>query len=232
MRKNKYSPEVKLQVCEAYLKGTYTMPEICQMFNILYDKYGWAPVYTWVRQYMANGTDAFLYKHKNKAYSKELKLTAVEEYIDGKGSILEICLKHGISDSKVLRKWISLYNSDIELKDYNPKQEVYMAESRRKTTIDERKDIVKYCIDHNRDYKGTASKYDISYSQVYNWVRKYDVDGTDGLMDKRGCHKADDEVDELEKLRRENKRLKRQLEEKDMTVELLKKVKEFERRRF
>jgi transposase len=51
-------------------------------------------------------------------------------------------------------------------------------------------------------------------------------------MDKRGCHKADDEVDELEKLRRENKRLKRQLEEKDMTVELLKKVKEFERRRF
>lgn len=232
MRNNKYSPEVKLQVCEAYLKGTYTMPEICQMFNILYDKYGWAPVYTWVRQYKANGTDAFLYKHKNKAYSKELKLTADEEYIDGKGSVLEICLKHGISDSKVLRKWISLYNSDIELKDYNPKQEVYMAESKRKTTIDERKDIVRYCIDHNRDCKGTATKYDVSYSQVYNWVRKYDVAGTDGLMDKRGCHKADDEVDELEKLRRENKRLKRQLEEKDMTVELLKKVKEFERRRF
>ena len=38
-----------------------------------------------------------------------------------------------------------------------------------------------------------------------------------------------DEVDELERLRRENLRLKRQLEEKDMVVELLKKVKEFER---
>ncbi|WP_242842208.1 hypothetical protein [Lacrimispora aerotolerans] len=35
-----------------------------------------------------------------------------------------MCLKHGISESKVLRKWISLYNSDIELKDYNPKQEI------------------------------------------------------------------------------------------------------------
>ena len=34
--------------------------------------------------------------------------------------------------------------------------------------------------------------------------------------------------DELEWLRRENLRLKRQLEEKDMVVELLKKVKEFE----
>ena len=50
-----------------------------------------------------------------------------------------------------------------------------------------------------------------------------------GLMDRRGHHKTDDEVDELERLRRENLRLKRQLEEKDMVVELLKKVKEFER---
>lgn len=37
------------------------------------------------------------------------------------------------------------------------------------------------------------------------------------------------EVDELERLRRGNVRLKRQLEEKDMAVELLKKVKEFGR---
>ena len=50
----------------------------------------------------------------------------------------------------------------------------------------------------------------------------------DGLSDKRGRHKTDDEVDELERLRRENMRLKRQLDEKDMVVELLKKVKEFE----
>ncbi len=39
----------------------------------------------------------------------------------------------------------------------------------------------------------------------------------------------DEEVDELELLRRENLRHKRQLEEKDMVVELLKKVKEFKR---
>lgn len=44
-----------------------------------------------------------------------------------------------------------------------------------------------------------------------------------GLTDRRGQRKTDDEVDELERLRRENLRLKRQLEEKDMVVELLKK---------
>ena len=89
-----------------------------------------------------------------------------------------------------------------------------MAEARRKTTIEERMEIVQYCIEHDRNYKDTASLYDVSYSQVYSWVKKYDADGEDGLSDKRGHHKTDGEVDELERLRRENLRLKRQLEEK------------------
>ena len=104
-----------------------------------------------------------------------------------------------------------------------------MASARRKTTIEERQEIVKYCIDNNRDYKGTAEKYDVSYAQVYEWVKKYTENGEEGLKDKRGKHKTDEEVDELERLRRENLRLKRQLQEKDNLVELLKKVKEFER---
>lgn len=78
-------------------------------------------------------------------------------------------------------------------------------------------------------YKNTASIYDVSYSRVYSWVKKYETNGEEGLTDKRGRHKTDEEADELEKLRRENLRLKRQLEEKDMVVELIKKVKEFER---
>ena len=52
-------------------------------------------------------------------------------------------------------------SANRELKDYDPKREVYMAEARRKTTIEERKKIVTYCIEHNRDYKGTAALYDV-----------------------------------------------------------------------
>lgn len=105
-----------------------------------------------------------------------------------------------------------------------------MAEAKRKTTPEERKEIVEYCISHGKDYKNTAALFDVSYSQVYTWVRKYTTDGDAGLADRRGHHKTDKEVDELERLRRENLRLKRQLEERDMLVELLKKVKEFEGR--
>ena len=35
-----------------------------------------------------------------------------------------------------------MYNANRELKDYIPKREVYMADARRKTTIEERKEIV------------------------------------------------------------------------------------------
>lgn len=103
-----------------------------------------------------------------------------------------------------------------------------MAEARRKTTLEERKEIVDHCISHNNDYKGTASRYDVSYSQVYSWVKKYRKDGEPGLEDRRGHRKGDNEVDELERLCRENKRLKQQLEERDMLCELLKKVRELE----
>ncbi|MBU5317655.1 helix-turn-helix domain-containing protein, partial [Clostridium bornimense] len=135
----------------------------------------------------------------NKSYSADLKLSAVEEYLTGTISQLDVCIKYEIYSTSILRRWIKKYNSGIELKNYDPKQEVYMAKSKRKTTIEERKEIVKYCIEHGNDYKNTAEKFSVSYTQVYTWVRKYKVDGEDGLIDKRGHHKSDDEVDELRK---------------------------------
>ncbi len=43
-----------------------------------------------------------------------------------------------------------------------------MTEAQRKTTIEERKEIIDYCVNHNHDYKNTAAKYGVSYSQVYS----------------------------------------------------------------
>jgi transposase-like protein len=182
----------------------------------------------WVHKYQEQGEAAFAVKDGNTHYSKEFKIRCVEAVIRGEGSVNDIVAKYNISSRSVLRQWILRYNANQELKDYDPKREVYMAGARRKTTLEERREITEYCISHNKDYKGTAARFDVSYSQVYSWVRKYLENGEDGLTDRRGHHKSDDEVDELERLRRENLRLKRQLEEQSMVAELLKKVKEFE----
>ena len=87
----------------------------------------------------------------NKSYTAEFKTMVVEEYLSGKGSAVELAAKHKISTADVLLHWVSLYNANRKLKDYNPKREVYMAEERRKTTLEEREAIVKYCIVHDRD---------------------------------------------------------------------------------
>ena len=222
MPRSTYTPEFRARVSQEYIDGIGSIQFLANKYGI-----GYSTLVGWINEYRIHGISAFCHK-KNRTYSKELKIKCVEAVINGEGSVNDIIARYGISSRSVLRQWIKVYNANRELKDYDPKQEVYMAEARRKTTLEERKEIVDYCINHNRNYKNTAAKFDVSYSQVYSWVKKYDTDGADGLTDRRGCHKTDAEVDELERLKRENLRLKRQLEEKYMVVELLKKVKEFE----
>ena len=224
MAKKKHAVEWMIDRVNEYLDGKGSYESIAARNGI-----GYTTLRRWVAAYRHHGAHAFVNNYGNKRYTKEFKISCVEIVLRGELSVEECTAKFEISHPGVLRRWISEYNANRVLKDYDPKREVYMAEARRKTTIEERKEIVNYCIEHNRDYKATASLYDVSYTQVYSWVRKFDANGEDALVDRRGHHKTDDEVDELERLRRENLRLKRQLQERDMTVELLKKVKELER---
>ena len=230
MSKSKYSSEMKLQIVQDYLSGKRSLLTVARELGHKCPNNS-VPgcLKRWVQQYLEQGEAAFVSTKGNHIYTKEFKTFVVEEYLAGKGSLLELTAKYKISTETILMKWIKMYNANRTFKDYAPKREVYMAEARRKTTFEERKEIVRYCIEHDRDYSGTASLYEVSYSQIYSWVKKYDIKGEDGLTDKRGKHKTDEEVDELERLRRENARLKKQLEEKDMLTELLKKVQEFER---
>ena len=224
--RRKYSPEEKISIVKEYLSGKSSLIEISQRLGYACKCPGCFK--RWVALYRQHGETAFYKRKGNASYTKEFKIMVVEEYLNGTGSALNIAAKYRLGNESVLLKWIALYNANRELTDYCPKREVYMADARRKTTIEERREIVEYCINHNRDYKGTACIFHVSYNQVYSWVRKYDEHGDEGLTDKRGHHKTDAEVDELERLRRENVRLKRQLQEKDMLAELLKKVQEFE----
>ena len=93
-------------------------------------------------------------------------------------------------------------------------------------------EIVKYCLEHDMDYKTTAKVFETTYANVFNWVKKYREKGEDGLGDKRGRHKTDEEVDETEKLRRELKKMQHERDMALLEVKLLKKLDEIERRRF
>lgn len=227
-RKSKYSIEEKIQAVLDYKNGIRSTTQICNDLGL---NQSGTDLYSWVKQYDKYGEIVFHHKERNKEYSKEFKEMVVNEYLDGKGSLRDLCYKHDILSINTLLNWINGYNSHEALKEYNPKGEIYMTKS-RKTTIEERIEIVQYCLNHDKKYKLTSKQYDVAYAQVYQWVKKYLESGEEGLIDKRGKHKEESRLSELEKLQRENKRLKYQLELKERENIILKKLKEVERRRY
>ena len=101
----------------------------------------------------------------------------------------------------------------------------------RKTTQEERVRIAKECIENGNNYGEIAIKYQVSYQNVYSWVKKYQELGEAGLEDRRGQRTAQQEPrTEEERLRIENAQLKHELYLARMERDLLKKLEEIERR--
>lgn len=226
-RKVKYSKEFKINVAKKYINGEGSSCSIGKEFKI--DS---RMLQRWAKQYTSYGEVAFEHSSRNASYTKEFKEKVVLEYLDGHQSYDDLTIKYHIPSFSTIKKWVNDYNSHIELKDYIPGGEaIYMTKS-RKVNKDERIEIVNYCIEHQLDYKKTAKVYETSYANVFNWVKKYKEKGKEGLGDKRGRHKTDDEVDENTLLKRQLKKIEYERDMALLEVKLLKKLDEIERRRF
>ncbi|MEG0472529.1 MAG: helix-turn-helix domain-containing protein, partial [Solibacillus sp.] len=112
MSKKSFSPDVKILALQYLEKGRYTQLEICKMFSV-----NRQTLQIWRALYKFGGIEALTRPKKNKVYSKELKQSAVEEYLAGKHSMFDILAKYGISSLSVFKKWLKIYTSHSELKD-------------------------------------------------------------------------------------------------------------------
>ena len=228
-RKAKYSKELKLEIVKKYLKG--------ESASVLANNYGMTHnmrtrIVRWVHKYEKLGESAFDESNNNKTYSKEVKNQVIKEYLEGKDSFEGLANKYNISTGEIVREWVLKYNEGIEIKDYDPKGDVYTMKS-RKTTIEERLEIINYVLANNYDYKGAADKYTVPYTNVYNWVKKYNEGGEDALKDSRGRPSSNNSKKELtleEKQAFEIEKLKNELKRKDMVIEVLKKNIEIQER--
>ena len=223
-RKAKYSAEEKLKVVELYLSGEigYT----AAYTSIGTNSKTWRG---WLMRYKKEGASGLITREKNNHYTKETKLSATIEFLTGKVSASEICIKYKISDESVLKSWIKVYSSHEEFRIFSGGSRMTKG---RKTTPAERIMIAKECISNNNNYGEIALKYQVSYQQVHGWVKRYRAMGDAGLEDRRGrrtgtlpSRTPDEELrDRIAQLEREKLDL-------EMENALLKKVKELERRR-
>ena len=224
MSGNRIGPAEKLLTVHLILDGKETRGHAADRLGI-----SKAAIREWISIYKSDGEDAFL-ASKNKHYPKELMEQAVLDYLDGKGSLLEICQHYGIRSQSRLRVWIKKYNGHEELKASGTGGTAIMTKG-RKTTFDERVEIVQYCIAHDHNYAETSAKFGVSYQQARSYTVKYEAGGVDALQDRRGRTKPVEEMSELERLRAENRILRAEKERAEMEVSFLKKLDEIERRR-
>ena len=155
-----------------------------------------------------------------------MKEKVIQEYLEEKNSYEGLANKYNIPSKTIVINWVKKYNEGIEIKDYDPKGDVYTMKS-RKTTIEERLEIVNYVLSNDNDYKGAANKYTVPCASVYNWVKKYNEYDQNGLKDSRGRPSSNDPKKELtleEKQAIEIEKLKNELKRKNMVIEVLKKT--------
>ena len=224
MRRRKYSEELIISIVKERIEKEVSSKHLAARYSIDY-----GTINEWVIQYKKNGVSAFIQEEHNRVYSEETKLQAVVDYMNGKGSQREITAKYGLRDRKTLRQWIKVYNSG---RGFRRKMSggSRMKEA-RPTTVEERIRIAKDCIANGGNYGETALKFNVSYQQVYQWVKKYREMGDAGLEDRRGKRKKDQTPrTELEKAQIEIERLKHELYITQMERDLLKKLDEIERR--
>ena len=223
-RKAKVLPEIKVKAVEEYLSGVKSLSELSSELNIYK-----SAISAWIRKYKTFGKEGLLSKRYNTHYPSQIKTQAVIDYIGGKGSLDDICAKYRITAIGILQQWIKKYNGHKISKSHSNKGDKIMTNG-RKTTYQERVEIVSFCIANANDYNSTAIKFNVSYQQVYTWVNKYNKNGFNALVDRRGKNKAFEELSESEKFSAQLKLLEAENRRLKMENDFLKKLEEIERR--
>ena len=153
-------------------------------------------------------------------YSFDFKLKVVMDYLDGDGSKLYLCIKHGVSDESQVRKWINQYNQFGEegLRKKISKT-IYSGEFKL--------GVLQYRQINKLSYRETANYFNIyNSSMIANWQRIYNDKGFQGLdrsigrpnilsdnnKKKNSLKISESEKEELIRLRQENEFLKASLE--------------------
>ncbi|WP_434294249.1 IS3 family transposase [Clostridium botulinum] len=200
-KRTKHTTEEKYEILNEYYSGTRSIQEIATKHNIsIYT------LYKWRYNYDKYGVDGLRESKTWKKYSKELKEQVVLEYLSGKYSQGELVKRYEITDKTVLKRWINNYNSHREVTAKPKGMRKSMAKG-RSTSLEERIEIAKYCIDHNNNYQQVAETYQVSYQQVYQWAKKYKSGGENALQDTRGKKKNEEEFTPEEKMKLEMKKL-------------------------
>ena len=110
-RKSKIEPVEKVKIVERYFAGEIGIRKAGKELGVDHHS-----IRNWISIYQYDGPTGLLNQPKNRFYSKDLKISAINDYLNGEGSLQDICKKYGIRSHRQLSDWIKVYNSGGILK--------------------------------------------------------------------------------------------------------------------
>ncbi|AKG34151.1 transposase [Paenibacillus durus ATCC 35681] len=224
MEQKKFTAFDKLTILQEIKQGFLGVKAAARKFGVTKNS-----IVKWRRRYELYGYEGLEVRTHNRTYSAELKLQAVKDYLEGALSQYQIIEKYRIASCTQLANWIKKYNGHSNSFTADSGGTKAMTKGRA-TTWQERIDIVLYCLANGQDYTKAASHFQVSYQQVYGWVKKYQVGGEEALRDGRGRTKAPEELTDADRYKLAMKKLEYENERLRAENAFLKKLEELERR--
>ena len=145
-RRFKITDEERMAAVQEYLNGEGSYHSLAKKYGIAYERFRQLVI-----RAKTEGIESIKISHTNKKYAAEIKIAAVKEYLEGKGSQVEICKKYSITNNSILIQWIKCYNSGKDFKEFTHSKRGITMNKGRKTTQEERIEIVAFCNEHVKD---------------------------------------------------------------------------------
>lgn len=159
MSRKRYDEEFKRKVIQEYLSGGISCYKLGQKYGV-----DARCVRNWCRLYKQFGDTYLAANHSNPNYSAEFKRQVVDSYLAGGKTYQSVADNYGIFAPTTVRQWVMMYNNHEELTDSRLEGLFDMVkDTTRKTTLEERIQIVEHCIANNNNYALTAREYQVSY---------------------------------------------------------------------
>lgn len=183
-------------------------------------------MFRWQERYNRDGIKGLADARKNNHYSRALKLTVVQAFLGGEGTVQELTMKYGLRSNTQVINWVSRYNRDKTVTASPSRKQVPIMT--RKTTWEERIQVVEYITIHKHSYGEAAEHYQVSYQQARLWVLKAKDDGYEALKDNRGHRKPKQELTDLDKANLRIRQLEGQVADMKLLEDFVKKYQELQ----
>ena len=171
MGRKRYSVDFKKMVVELTGKEGANIPSLAKTYGLTTQV-----INIWKRSFELGGEESFA---QRKSFDVETKREAVKDFMDGNGSLFDICKKYQIPREDTLRAWVikAQKGDSLERKYVREKEPI-------QTTKEDRLQIVRSFIDSGFNYSKMSNPLGVREFFVTTLFQLYEDYGEYGLDDE------------------------------------------------